>query len=249
MTPEGLRRQSFGRSGRVRPSLIDPAGATDEKAPTSTADINDVGRGHTPATPAGRRAGRRQQSGHARTELLKRVSQVRILPGAQKKGPAQEGFLPDWPFFVFGHVLAVRALDAARVAPDYLVFHGRVHQGAQQLVRLDHRRLTDAGHEELAASTAHPGRRHVGHAPGPEGGQDVQPHHRLVPLTGEVGEFPVPQPRGGVLLEVSPRRHPGPAEDRARCPIRCASRRLGRRSWSCTSSPPGAVAPSPLTGP
>lgn len=59
---------------------------------TSTADINDAGQRRTPATLSGRRCSRRLQPDQARIELLKRVSQVRVLPGAQHKGPAQEGF-------------------------------------------------------------------------------------------------------------------------------------------------------------
>ena len=54
---------------------------------TSTADINDAGRGRTPASAPSHRTSRRPQPEQARIELLMRVSQVRILPGAPVKRP------------------------------------------------------------------------------------------------------------------------------------------------------------------
>jgi hypothetical protein len=54
---------------------------------TSTADINNTGRGRTSATPPGSPTKRLPQLRHVRIELLKRVSEFRILPGA----PVQKG--------------------------------------------------------------------------------------------------------------------------------------------------------------
>ncbi len=54
---------------------------------------------------SGNRARRRQQLEQARIELMKRVSQVRILPGRREKGRLRRGFLPGRPFVVSGVVL------------------------------------------------------------------------------------------------------------------------------------------------
>ncbi|GGQ11826.1 hypothetical protein GCM10010266_38820 [Streptomyces griseomycini] len=80
MAPIGCREALHDRCGTLRtePRI--------RRSLTSTADINDAGRSRASASLSGRRASERWRRGEARIELLKRVSQVRILPGAQKKG-------------------------------------------------------------------------------------------------------------------------------------------------------------------
>lgn len=70
------------------------SGRTGAVSLTSNSDINRAARRRTATSSDDRQTHRRRPKGRALIELLKRASQVRILPRAQQEGPAQERFSP-----------------------------------------------------------------------------------------------------------------------------------------------------------
>jgi hypothetical protein len=71
---------------------------------TSNADINGYEPPRMSAVVCGPSARRKIPPRRGWIELLKRVSQVRILPGDRQKGQLKMGFLPGWPFVTSGVV-------------------------------------------------------------------------------------------------------------------------------------------------
>jgi hypothetical protein len=144
---------------------------------TSPADINHPARERRP-TPGPRRHHTKQRLGDQRSvELLKRVSQVRILPGAHDEGPAQWDRLPEvalllararaTPVPLRGAVatetwrMQFGALRASRPAPGGVAPQPEVHAGGH--------RTSAIGPSELATNAVQ-----HGHVPG---------HHFEVALT------------------------------------------------------------------
>lgn len=80
---------------RTTTPVTAPAMTTDQK----TSDIHGTGRRHTPAPLSGCRTSRRKPPQRARIELLKRMSQVRILLG-DREIPGESLFRPVGGAFV-----------------------------------------------------------------------------------------------------------------------------------------------------
>ena len=112
--------------------------------------------------------------------------------------PEDLGDIEEGPFRCLGRP---RALDAAGVALDQLVVDGGVHDGAEDLIRLDDRRLTHTGFQQ--PGTPAPNLRcgdlaqhHVR-----ERRQDVEPQRTAVALTRGRGVVALLEPGVGVHPE------------------------------------------------